>query len=190
MKSRLVAIFFVTIALLASVPSHAQSDDAAARKAEQQAFRQQLLAKIEKVKHEKLVKELGLDDQTAPKFFELYEPAEQDIQGLVRQRNEEMKKLQTLTNGAKTDADVDPELQRIRDLNQKIESREQNLDTDLKSVLSSRQRARLLVFEHEFNQRIRSEIAKRRANADDRKAMRQQLRQERQQLLQKKIKNH
>ena len=175
MKSR---FFAIVVFLLCGLRAEAQSGRELDRKAEQQAFRQQLLAKIERVKHEKLTKVLGLDEQTAPRFFELYKPAEQDIQGLVRERNEEMVKLQELMKGARSDGDVEPEMQRIRDLNERIENRQQRLDTDLKSVLSARQRARLLVFEHEFNQKIRTEVAKRRESADDRRKMRQQLRQE------------
>jgi hypothetical protein len=191
MTRRLTSLAFVFAAFMAVSSVHAQSDAQASanadRKAQQQAMRQQLMLKIEQVKHEKLVKALGLDEQTAPKFFELYKPAEQDIQSLVRQRNEEMKKLQDMMKGAKSDADVDPEMQKIRDLNGQIETREQKLDSDLKSVLSPRQRARLLVFEHEFNQKIRSEIAKRQvANAEERKQLRQQLREEHQKMMQKK----
>jgi hypothetical protein len=185
MKNRVVALLFSFAAYFAASGAHAQSDAQVDRKAEQQAMRERLLGKIEQVKHEKLVKALGLDDESAPKFFELYKPAEQDIQGLVRERNEEMKKLQDLTKGAKSDADVDPEMQKIKDLNQQIEGREQKLDGDLKTVLSSRQRAKLLVFEHDFNQKVRSEIAKRRENLrqnpDARKALREQLHQEREQ---------
>jgi hypothetical protein len=185
MKSRAIAILFSFAALFAAQVTLAQTDGQVDREAEQQAMRQQLLQKIEQVKHEKLTKALGLDEQTAPKFFELYKPAEQDIQGLVRQRNEEMKKLGDMMKGAKSDGDVDPEMQRIRDLNQQIEGREQKLDTDLKSVLSARQRARLLVFEHDFNQKVRSEIAKRREelkqNPEARKALREQIRQEHEQ---------
>ena len=187
MKRRAIALLFSFAALFAAQGVHAQSDAQIDRKAQQQAMRQQLMQKIEQVKHEKLVKTLGLDEQTAPKFFELYKPAERDIQGLVRERNEEMKKLQDMMKGAKTDADVDPEIQKIRDLNAKIGERAQRLDSDLKSVLSPRQRAKLMMFEHEFNQKIRSEIAKRQAaNVEDRKALRQQLREEHQQLMKKK----
>jgi hypothetical protein len=165
-------------------------DNAPERKAEQQAIRQDLLKKIELLKHEKLVKALALDEETAPKFFALYKPAEQDIQSLVRERNDELKKLGLMMNGAKSDADVDPEMQKIRDLNQQIDGREQKLDTDLKGVLSPRQRARLLVFEHEFNQRVRQEVAKHQLQKEA-KAIRQKLREQRiqNQLLKKKLQN-
>ncbi len=86
-----------------------------------------------------------------------------------------------MMNGAKTDADVDPEMQKIRDLNQQISNREQRLDSDLKPILSPRQRARLLMFEHEFNQRVREQLAKRAKNG--------QLQALRRQIAQQRLKN-
>lgn len=122
----------------------------------------ELRAKIEQVKYGRMKQALAMDDETARKFFAIYQPAEKDVQALVEQRNEEMKKLGLLMNGAKTDADVDPELQKIRDINNQIDSRQQKLDGDLKDVISPRQRARLMVFEHEFNRRLHDEVMKRK----------------------------
>lgn len=183
MKRLFVAIVVAASALLPARGLLAQSDGtpvAPDRKAEQQARRAELVRKIEQLKYERMTSALALDAGTAPKFFDLYRPAEKDIQDLARQRNDELKKLSLLINGAKSDADVDPEMAKIRDLNHQIESREQKLDNDLKGFLLPRQRAKLLVFEHEFNQRLRHEVAGRQlARNGDAHALRQLLRQER-----------
>ena len=123
---------------------------------------QQLMQKIEKVKHEKLRETLNLDDESAKKFFDMYKPAEHDIIGLVKQRNEEERRLVQLTQGDFKDGDVDPTIANIKSLNDKIEQRYGNLNDQLKSVLNPRQRAKLLVFEHEFNRRVREKIRQRR----------------------------
>jgi hypothetical protein len=120
-----------------------------------------------------------MDEETWDKFFKIYKPAESDIEAIVKQRNAEMRTLGQLMNGAKTDADVDPEMDKIRDLNKRIEDRVAKLNDDLKPVLSPRQRARLLVFEHDFNTKLREQIAKRRAQnrgplTDEERKMRQQ----------------
>jgi hypothetical protein len=170
------------LAALLAVPQLSRAQETPEeRKAEQQARKQELLQKIEAVKHEKLKTALALDDETAKKFFEVYNPAEKDVQKIVMQRNEELKKLQLMMNGAKSDADVDPEVQKIRDLNQQIDARMQKLDGDLKPVLSSRQRARLLMFEHEFNQRVREQLLKRRLakNPGELRDLRKKMRQQR-----------
>jgi len=121
----------------------------------------ELLEKIERLKHNRLKENLGLDDAAAQKFFEKYKPAEKEIQDLVKQRNEEIRKLRSLTKGELTDSDVDPTLESIRALNHRIEDRMVNLDKDLKPILTPRQRARLLVFEQEFNRKLRNHMQQR-----------------------------
>jgi len=170
------------IAFGARVVSAQTSETPEQREADRNARRQELVQKIEAMKYEKMKVSLALDDATAAKFFEIYKPAEKEVQDIVKQRNEDLKKLALMMNGAKSDADVDPEMQKIRELNQQIETREQKLDSDLKPVLLPRQRARLLVFEHEFNKRVREEVAKRRVGGGPRpelRNLRRQLRQER-----------
>jgi len=178
MVKKIFGMVMITAALAMPQITRAQDAD---RKAEQEARKQELLQKIEAVKHEKLKTALALDDETSKKFFEVYKPAEKDIQGIVKERNEELKKLQLMMNGAKSDADVDPEMQKIRELNNRIEARTQKLDADLKPVLSSRQRARLLMFEHEFNQRVREQLLKRRlaGKGPELRELRKKIRRER-----------
>jgi Spy/CpxP family protein refolding chaperone len=117
-----------------------------------------LLQKVEEVKHQKLREVLNLDDATSKQFFAEYDPAEKDLIGLVKQRQEQELKLLQLTRGDYKDGDVDPTLQSIKSLNQQIQDRYEKLDNNLKSVLAPRQRAKLLVFEKEFNRKVREKI--------------------------------
>ncbi len=117
-----------------------------------------LIQKVEEVKHQKLREVLNLDDATSQKFFSEYDPAEKDLIGLVKQRQEQELKLVQLTRGDYKDGDVDPTLQSIKSLNQQIQDRYEKLDNNLKSVITPRQRAKLLVFEKEFNRKVREKI--------------------------------
>jgi Spy/CpxP family protein refolding chaperone len=119
---------------------------------------QQLRDKVMEAKHRKLRESLALDEATAPKFFEHYRVAERDIQDLSKQRNEELKQLYRLMQGAGTDQQVDPTIERVRDLTDKIQRRQIALDNDLKPILSPRQRAKLLTFEQEFNKRVKQHV--------------------------------
>lgn len=121
-----------------------------------------LMDKVLEVKHQKLREVLNLDDETSKKFFAQYDPAEKDMIELVKARQEQEIKLLKLTQGDYKDADVDPTLQNIKQLNQQIQDRYEKLDNNLKSVLAPRQRAKLLVFEKEFNQRVREKIREKR----------------------------
>jgi hypothetical protein len=60
--------------------------------------------------------------------------------------------------GAGRDEQVDPTIERVRDLTDKIERRQIALDNDLKPILSPRQRAKLLTFEQEFNKRVKKHV--------------------------------
>jgi hypothetical protein len=142
------------------VPSvHAQQPDVT----KAQRLRE-LRQKVEDAKHRKLRDALALDEQTAPKFFEHYRVAERDIQELSRKRNAEMRELYRMMRGAGTDAQVDPAIERIRDLTNQIERRQIQLDNDLKPILSPRQRAKLLAFEQEFNRRVKEQVKEHRVD--------------------------
>jgi Spy/CpxP family protein refolding chaperone len=173
---------FLTAILMSvaiSSPIARAQDSTDTHSALRQAIRAELVEKIEKLKYAKMKTALALDDETAKQFFAIYKPAEKDIQAIVKERNAEMKTLALMMNGAKSDADVDPLMQKIRELNQQITDREQKLDNDLKPILSPRQRARLLVFEHQFNQRVRDQIANKVRNNPELRNLRRQLREQR-----------
>jgi Spy/CpxP family protein refolding chaperone len=155
----LAAMTLPAFAQESTTPSHAESkEDAELR----EKIRERIIAKILERKHEKLREVLKLDDEQSKKFFDKYLPVEKELVGVVRERDDAAKKLLDLTHGEYTDADVDPTLNKIRDLDNTIRGKMDKLDNDLKTVLNPRQRARLMVFEHEFNRRVREEIRKRR----------------------------
>jgi len=185
-----IIAFVAGVALLSPNARAQQTSDAPNSAGGQPSVRAELVEKIEKLKYTKMKTALAMDDETARQFFEIYKPAEKEIQAIVKERNEELRKLALMMNGAKSDADVDPAMQKIRQLNQQITDREQKLDNDLKPILSPRQRARLLVFEHEFNERVREQLANgngQGASNAELRALRRQLRLQRQKnkLLQK-----
>ncbi|GEM_PF-2107484 len=186
MKFVLSLLIVSTLSAASLVPAAfgQASADSAARATREQTIRQALIQKIEQAKYQKLKDALALDDATAQKFFSIYKPAEQDIQSLVKQRNDAMKALAEATQNGATDAQLATLAQNVRSLNEQISSREHKLDQDLKPVLTPAQQAKLLVFEHQFNQRVRQELASRQAQNE-----RAQLRALRQQLRRQRIKN-
>ncbi|HET6402432.1 MAG TPA: hypothetical protein VFH95_13695 [Candidatus Kapabacteria bacterium] len=169
----------VILAACALAPFARAQEPDAARTAEQQAIREAIIQKIEQVKYQKLKTVLTMDDATAGKFFAIYKPAEHDMQALVKERNDVMKSLATATNSNTSDADVAAMAQKVRGLNQQINDREQKLDADLKPILTPLQRAKLLVFEHVFNERVREQLAAHRLQNQNLRDLRRQLRQQR-----------
>ncbi len=170
-------IALIVFCSLSALPLHAQQPSGSTEPRPDGARMQELREKIEHLKYERMKTALAMDDETAKKFFETYRPAEKEIQAIVQQRNQEMRKLRMMMNGAKSDADVDPAMARIRELNHQIEDHVLKLDNDLKPVLSPRQRAKLLVFEHEFNKRVRQEVEKQHVAKERRQEMKRHLRE-------------
>lgn len=158
----MITRYYFTLVLMLSVAAGVFAQDQTTPPPNERL--KQLRQKIEEVKYQKLRETLVLDDETAKKFFELYKPAEQEIIDLVKSRNAQELKLLELTQGDHSDADVDPTIKNIESLNQKIEDRYSKLNEQLKTVLNARQRAKLLVFEHEFNRRVREKLRQWREN--------------------------
>jgi Spy/CpxP family protein refolding chaperone len=134
------------------------------------------------VKYEKIKQNLELSDDQAKKFFELYKPAEQDIEALVQKRNEAFVKVREISNGGDQSANLEATLQSVKDLTQQIQTRQQTLDQNLKPLLSPQQRAQLLVFEQAFNRRVNEAITKHRIQKKQSQVRKhlQQLRKQRQ----------
>ncbi|HEY3876495.1 MAG TPA: hypothetical protein VGM92_13550 [Candidatus Kapabacteria bacterium] len=202
MKFRLFLFFLIAGTLfgasdVATRPAMAQSNTAnvntttvntsTAKTPQEQTIRHALIQKIEELKYAKIKERLGLDDATAEKFFAVYKPAEKDIQALVMERNAELKALAVATNTTTADADVGALTAKIKDLNTEIESHEQGLQGSLSPLLTPLQQAKLLVFEHEFNQHVREQVERQTARAELR-ALHQQIHRQRikNQLLKKK----
>lgn len=165
MKTRILGAGYLAILLLVigfSAPIQAQDDAPLLTPEEHGKVRERLINRIMEKKHHKLRKVLALDDEQAKKFFETYTPTEKELADLIRQRTEQEIKLLKLTQGDLTDGDVDPTLNSIEELNNKIEGKVKNLNESLKPILNPRQRARLFVFEKEFNRRVREELRDRR----------------------------
>lgn len=189
MKLTVLCIGLLAGAVMTATPVRAQSDANVQPSAQDQSIRQTLVQKIEQLKYDKIQKRLELDDQQAKQFFEIYIPAEKEIQALVRERNLEIKALGAATEAHASDADIAAMTQKIADLNKQIPDRVLKLDGDLKPLLTPTQLAKLLVFEQEFNARVREQLAGRQGStASELRKLRRQIRQDRikEQLLKKR----
>jgi hypothetical protein len=147
----------IAICIGFALPVFAQDESQAKREA-REAIKERIMHRVLEVKHQKLREVLNLNDETSQKFFAQYDPAEKDMLELVKQKQEQELKLLQLTQGNYKDADVDPTLENIKSLDQKIRDRYEQLDNNLKPVLEPRQRAKLMVFEKEFNRIAREKV--------------------------------
>jgi Spy/CpxP family protein refolding chaperone len=163
--------FVVGLLLGAAVPALAQDavppppppppDAPAHQTFDKDGFKQRILEKVMEVKHEKLREQLLMDDETAKKFFAIYDPAEKNMISLIKDRQQEEIKLLKLTQGDNNDAEIDQAMQNIKAINRKLLDQSDQLDNNLKTVLNPRQREKLAVFEKKFNQQVREKVRNR-----------------------------
>lgn len=150
----------IVLALFVTAGAIAQPEDMPRRPDPERM--KELMRKIIERKHARLREVLNLDDDAARKFFDVYNPAEQEMAKLVADRIAMEMKLLKLTQGDYTDADVDPTIAELDRLNDLIKERYLKLNDNLKPLLTPRQRARLAVFEHEFNRKVRERLREHR----------------------------
>jgi len=104
--------------------------------------------KIEKIKLEKMVKKMDLDDATAETFKEKYKTFSETIRGLNQKRAKTyILMTQNIEGGSGLDSLVDQVIALENEINQQRIS----FVTDLKSILTSKQIAQMIVFERKFN---------------------------------------
>jgi hypothetical protein len=108
--------------------------------------------KIEKIKLEKLIKKLDLDDKTAEIFTEKYKNFVSVIKDLNKKRVSAYKlMLENLETGNGLDTLVD----QVLDYESQIAKERDDFAEDLKTVLTPKQIATMIVFERKFNTELK-----------------------------------
>ena len=108
--------------------------------------------KIEKIKLEKLIKKLDLDDKTAEIFTEKHKNFVSVIKDLNKKRVSAYKlMLENLETGNGLDTLVD----QVLDYESQIAKERDDFAEDLKTVLTPKQIATMIVFERKFNTELK-----------------------------------
>jgi hypothetical protein len=108
--------------------------------------------KIEKIKLEKLIKKLDLDDKTAEIFTEKYKNFVSVIKNLNQKRVSAYKlMLENLESGNGLDTIVN----QVLDYESRIARERDDFVADLKTILTPKQIATMIVFERKFNSELK-----------------------------------
>ena len=108
--------------------------------------------KIEKIKMEKLIKKLELDDNSAEIFKSKYQDFSSKIKELNKKRFISYKlMLENLESGSGLDTLVD----QVIGYETQINDEREKFAEDLKTILTPKQMAIMIVFERKFNNEIR-----------------------------------
>lgn len=131
-------LFFFLVAISAGINSQVKNNN--------------IRDKIEKIKLEKLINKLELDDKTAEVFTEKYKNFVSVIKNLNQKRVESYKLMvANLKSGEGLDTLVD----RVLDYENRIAKERDDFAADLKTILTAKQIATMIVFERRFNAQLK-----------------------------------
>ncbi len=108
--------------------------------------------KIEKIKIDKLVNRLELDDNTAEQFKTKYKDFSLKVRELNQKRVAAYKQMvENLKNGNPVDTLVN----QVLDYESQLYTARENFSEDLKTILTPKQIALMIVFERKFNTELK-----------------------------------
>lgn len=108
--------------------------------------------KIEKIKLEKLINKLELDDETAEVFTEKYKNFVSVIKDLNQKR---VKTYKLMVANLESGNGLDTLVDRLINYENQIAKERDNFAAELKTILSSKQIATMIVFERKFNAQLK-----------------------------------
>lgn len=122
----------------------------------QRAFAQNdIREKIERIKLEKMIKKMNLDDQTASAFKEKYQDFSKNMRELNQKR---AKAFMELNKSVESGEGTDSLLNTVLDYESQIDQARLNFVEDMKSLLTSKQIAIMIIFERRFNAELKKLI--------------------------------
>ncbi len=111
--------------------------------------------RVEQWKKVRLMEILKLDDETAIRFFNRYNKHQEDLRDVQRQREETLRRLESLRRSNAADADIDKAIQDLRSVEGKILETRDRFWKELRTVLNTKQFADYVFFESTFNRQLR-----------------------------------
>ncbi|MBZ0201965.1 MAG: hypothetical protein K8I03_03005 [Ignavibacteria bacterium] len=108
--------------------------------------------KIEDIKLEKLTKKLDLDESTKTGFIEKYKSFSKSMRQLNQRR---AKTYKLMTENIESGNGLDTLVNQLLELEEQINSKREEFVVDMKSILSAKQIAKMIVFERKFNNEIK-----------------------------------
>jgi Spy/CpxP family protein refolding chaperone len=122
-------------------------------------MRKQIRDKIKTMKIWKLTEEVGLTPEQSEKFFPVYNRHQKAIEELDARREELVNRLERLANGSEaSDKEITGTAAELESIPGKIFEERKKFMKEIVPILPLRQRAKLMVFEERFKQRLQEFI--------------------------------
>jgi hypothetical protein len=118
--------------------------------------------KIEELKKMKMIEELNLDEETSVRFFARRNKHKEKMKQLMNMRDSILSEIDKKLNSDANQEAFDVLINSINKTEQKINQERRDFFQSLDDILDEKQIAKLILFEHEFHQKLRDLIFKRR----------------------------
>jgi hypothetical protein len=113
---------------------------------------------LKKLRKQKYLESVSIDDATADKYFEIYDANFETIAVLMKQKKDNMEYVEKNSDAS----DVTVKLEEMLDIDSKILEKKKELYTQLKSFLPAKQLAQSVVFQAKFNKELKNQIDKKK----------------------------
>ncbi len=122
-------------------------------------MREKIRQRIKTIKIWQMTEAVGLTPEQSERFFPVYNKHRDAMQNLEREKHEALKRLNSLTDDPDvSDADINKAMMEIDDfIRRSVEMRRDYME-EVSTVLSLRQRGKLMVFEEMFKKRMQKII--------------------------------
>jgi hypothetical protein len=108
--------------------------------------------KLQEIKLEKLTAKLELDETTKSLFIDKYKSFSADMRELNKKRARAYKQM---TENVESGNGLDSLVNQLLDYENQIDQRREDFINDMKSMLSAKQVAKMIIFERKFNNEIK-----------------------------------
>ncbi len=113
------------------------------------------LERIERFKKMRMVETLDLNEEQSVRFFARYNEHENKRRDLMRQRDEVLDKIERLVRNKAEAKEYEKLFADVIDINRRIGEERLNFFNSLSDLLTTEQRAKLLLFERRFENELR-----------------------------------
>ncbi|MBE2219315.1 MAG: hypothetical protein IAE90_13975 [Ignavibacteria bacterium] len=108
--------------------------------------------KLQEIKLEKLTKKLDLDETVKSSFVDKYKEFSADMRELNRKR---AKTYKLMTENIESGNGLDSLVNQLLDNENQIDTRREEFIADMKTILTAKQIAKMIIFERKFNNEIK-----------------------------------
>lgn len=133
-------------------------------------MREKIRQRIKTIKIWQLTDAVGLTPEQSERFFPIYNKYQEAMQNLEREKQEALKRLNSLTDDPDaSDDDINKSMMGIDDFIRRSMKMRQDYMEEISTVLLLRQQGKLLAFEEMFKKRMRETIEDIRRDFRDRR---------------------